>query len=97
MEIFLLIVALPLSSELVFRGLLLPELSKYLGAAAAVAVTTLLFALWWPVLGWEASVIVGIVTSSLYLRTRNIIAPTIANSLATILIGAGAVLLSVWR
>lgn len=82
--LLLLAVALPLASEVVFRGIILRTLRVCAGAPAAVVASTVLFAVWWPVLGWYGSAVLGLVSALLYIRTRGILASVVANSVCTV-------------
>ncbi|MGH9533525.1 MAG: lysostaphin resistance A-like protein [Terriglobales bacterium] len=91
--ILLLAAALPLASEVVFRGIILRTLRGCAGAPAAVVASTVLFAVWWPVLGWYGSAVLGLVSAVLYIRTRGILASVVANSICTV--GSAAIVVAV--
>ena len=80
----LLALALPIASEIVFRGIVLRSLAQFVSMPAAVVASALLFTLWWPVLGWSGSATLGVVSAILYVRTRSLIAPIIANSVLSV-------------
>src|SRR2546428_10956296 len=73
----LLAVALPVASEMVFRGIVFRTLTAYASVPAAVIGSSLLFAYFWPVLNWFAGIILGMVSGILYYRTRSLTASII--------------------
>src|ERR1051325_2483737 len=84
--IFVLLVvifALAFTSEVVFRGIVFKTLAQYTTIPAAVLASCLLFACFFPVLGFMAAIILGVMSSTLYYRTKNLIAPVTANALFT--------------
>jgi membrane protease YdiL (CAAX protease family) len=82
--VLLLALALPLASEIVFRGIVLRSLAQFVSMPAAVVASALLFTLWWPVLGWYGSVTLGVVSAVLYVRTRTLTASVVANSVLSV-------------
>lgn len=91
--ILLLALAIPVVSEVVFRGIVLRSLARLVSVPAAVVASTLLFALWYPVLGWYGSVALGVISAFLYVRTRTLTASVVANSVLSV--GSAAIILAV--
>lgn len=81
--ILLLAIALPIASEVVFRGIVLRVLLAHVSRPAAVVASTMMFVLWWPVMGWYGSAALGIVSGIIYLRTRSLTSAIIANGVLT--------------
>lgn len=78
---FLLIVlAVPISSEAVFRGIIFKSLVQYMSVPAAVIISSALFAYMWPVLNVQTALVIAITTSLLYYYTRSLLAPIIADA-----------------
>lgn|ERR1051325_1148970 len=75
------ILALAFSSEIVFRGIVFRTLALYTTIPAAALASCLLFACFFPVLGFVVAIILGVMSSILYYMTKNLIAPVIANAL----------------
>jgi membrane protease YdiL (CAAX protease family) len=90
-DLVVFIVALAVSSEMVYRGVMFRTLAGYATVPAAILGSGLLFAYVYPVLSFYAAIILGIASAILYYRTRNLLAPTIANALFTV--GGGALTL----
>jgi membrane protease YdiL (CAAX protease family) len=82
--VLLLAVALPIASEIVFRGIVFRSLTRHVSVPAAVVASTLLFVLWWPVLGWYGSITLGVVSAMLYLRTRTLTASIVSDGVLTV-------------
>ncbi len=80
----LLAVGLPVTSEMVFRGIVLRTLAEYASPPAATIASSLLFAYFWPVQSWAVGIILGIVSAVLYYRTRTLTAPIVANAVLTV-------------
>ena len=75
-------VVAPVWEELLFRGFLLPSLARRLPPAAAVAATSLLFALvHFTQEGFVPLLVLGAVFGAAYARTRNLLAPVALHSL----------------
>lgn len=89
--VLLLGVALPIASEVVFRGIVLRSFAYFVSVPAAVVASTLLFALWWPVMNWYGSVVLGVISAILYVRTRTLTASVVANSVVSL--GSAALIL----
>jgi membrane protease YdiL (CAAX protease family) len=87
----LLAVALPIASEMVFRGVVLRTLSEYVSIPAAIVASAVLFAYCWPVLDWYESIIPGMICGLLYHRTRTLTASIIANAILSA--GSGVLLI----
>lgn len=92
--LLLLVVALPIVSEMVFRGVVLRTLAEYVSVPAAIVASSLLFAYWWPVLDWYEAIVLGFVSAILYYRTRSLTASIIANAVLTTASGVLIVLLA---
>lgn len=90
-DLVVFIIALAVSSEMVYRGVMFRTLTGYATVPAAILASGLLFAYIYPVLSFSAAVILGIVSGILYHRARNLLAPTIANAVFTV--GGGALTL----
>jgi membrane protease YdiL (CAAX protease family) len=82
--------ALPIASELVFRGVILRTLAEYVSIPAAIIASSVLFAYWWPVLDWYEAIIIGLVSAILYCRTRTLTASVIANAILSV--GSGVLI-----
>jgi membrane protease YdiL (CAAX protease family) len=91
--ILLLALALPIVTEVVFRGIVLRSLARIVSVPASVVASTMLFALWYPVLGWYGSVALGVISAILYVRTRTLTASIVANSVLTV--GSAAIIIVV--
>ncbi|HXZ42781.1 MAG TPA: CPBP family intramembrane glutamic endopeptidase [Terriglobales bacterium] len=89
--VVLFVVALGLSSELAYRGVVFRTLVETASVPAAVVGSCLLFAWVYPALSFPVATILGVVSALLYYRTRNLIAPIIANIVVTL--GGGALTL----
>lgn len=94
--LLLLGLALPIASEVVFRGIVLRSLAHFVSMPAAVVASTLLFTLWWPVLSWSGAAVLGVVSAILYVRTRTLTASVVANSVLS-LGSAGLILMIAFR
>jgi membrane protease YdiL (CAAX protease family) len=87
--IFLVILlAIPIASEIVFRRIILEALSEHIGVVGAVIVSSFVFALVWPVFGTLFGLVLGIIISMLYIRTRSLLACISADIIATMSAGA---------
>lgn len=84
------VLALPIASEMVFRGVILRTLAEYVSIPAAIIASSVLFAYWWPVLDWYEAIVVGLVSAILYCRTRTLTASIIAN--AVLSVGSGVLI-----
>lgn len=74
--------AAPIWEELMFRGFLLPSLGRYLPAPAAVAATSLIFALvHFSREGLLPLLLLGCVFGGAYAASRNLLAPIALHSL----------------
>src|SRR5260370_9487334 len=82
----LLVFLLPITAEIVFRGIFLRELLQNISAVSAVIVSTLLFVLSWPAFNLIAGAALGLVAGILFYRTRSVLACVVAN--ATFTVGA---------
>lgn len=88
--------ALPVATEMVFRGIVLRTLQAYASPAAAILVSTVLFATLWPVFNFLIALVLGTVTGLLYRWRRSLVAAIVANSVMTISAGT-YVLWLIWR
>jgi len=79
---------LPVSAELVFRGVVQSTLASYVTPLAALLVSAVLFADIWPVFSFPAGIVLGIATGSLYRWKGNLLACVMANAVMTICGGA---------
>jgi membrane protease YdiL (CAAX protease family) len=88
--LFVLVVclAIPIASELVFRGIILESFLERIGVIGAVLVSSFAFALLWPVFGMLVGSVLGIVVSILYVRTRSVVACIFADIVVTGLVSA---------
>jgi len=75
--------ALAVSSEIVFRGIVFRTFARYARIPAAALASCLLFAFFFPVLGFAAAAILSVTSSILYYKTKNLLAPIFANALFT--------------
>ena len=66
-------------SEIVSRGVLLRTIAGYTTTPAAILASASLSGAIYPALGFPAAVVLGLACSVLYSRTRNLLAPIIAN------------------
>ncbi len=91
LELLLIILALAISSEVLFRGVVFRTFERCASVPAAVIASCFLFAVACPVFGYPAAIILGVVAAVLFYRTRNLLASIIANALFTL--GGGAIML----
>jgi len=82
------IVALPVIMEVVFHGIVYKSLRRCWGVYPALAVSSVLFSYFWPLLAGYVAVPLSVVTWFLYEKTRSLIPGMIAGvlSLATIFV-----------
>jgi membrane protease YdiL (CAAX protease family) len=83
-DLLFFIFALAVSSEIVFRGIVLRTIARYAGVPAAALASCLPFAYIFPVLGFAPAIILGVTSSILYDKTRTLLAPILANALFTV-------------
>ena len=76
----LLILAVPLSTEVVFRGIIFKTLLKHTTPAAAVIASSVLFAFVWPLFGVVVAFMLGLSNALLYYRSRSLLPPIFANA-----------------
>ncbi len=88
-----LLTIVPLTGEMVFRGIVFRTLLGYVSLPAAIIVSSLLFANLWPVLSPIAAVILSIVSCVLYYRMNSLLPSIIASAVAPICSGS----LLLWR
>ena len=75
-----LIILSPIAEELFFRGFLLQKLSGKWGLKAGLLISSIVFAVFHPnILG---SLITGLLTALIYIKTQNIFAPILCHSLS---------------
>ncbi len=80
----LLVVILPIGSEIVFRGIVFGTLLDQLGFPAALLSSSLLFAYVWPVYDAGVALLLGIATAIVYHRSHSLIPGIIANFILTL-------------
>lgn len=85
------VLALAISSEIVFRGIVFRTLKGYASAPAAVFASCLIFATVCPVFSYPNAIILGVVSAILFQRFRNLLAPITANVL--FMLGGSAIML----
>ena len=81
--LIVLIVGLAVTGEIVSRGIVLRTLVNYASTPAAILGSGALFAAIYPVFSFPVALILGIASGILYFRTRNLLAPIIANAVFT--------------
>lgn len=82
---FLLVtIAVPITSEMVFRGIVFKTLTERVTVPAAVVASCLLFAYFSPVFGFTRGMVLGVISAALFYRTRSLIPAVIANMFLTI-------------
>lgn len=92
LELLLVILALAISSEVVFRGVVFRTLALHASVPAAVVASCFLFVMVCPVFtSYPAAIILGVVAAVLFYRTRNLLASIVANVLFTL--GGAAIML----
>ena len=91
--VIVLVLLLPVLSEMFFRGLLFRVLLQNMSAAASTMVSALLFTLYFPALNWIALSILGLLNSFLFYRTRSVLACIVANSFFML----GVIVFLIWR
>jgi len=72
-------VLLPVTSELVHRGIIFNAFLQSSGLVSATLLSAVVFALVWPVFNWIIGLLLGIVTALLYRRFRNVAPAIVAN------------------
>ena len=88
LDLIFFVIALAVSGEVIYRGIVFRTLSDYASVPAAVFGSCLLFAYVCPVLSFPAAIILGAVSAILYYTTRNLAASIIANATFTFAGGA---------
>jgi membrane protease YdiL (CAAX protease family) len=91
LHLVLFILALSVTGEIVYRRVVFRTLADYTSVPAAVLGSCLLFAYISPVFSFPFAIILGAVSAILYYKTRNLLAPIIANVVLTL--GGGALTL----
>lgn len=91
--LLILVLVLPLLSEVFFRGILLKQLMESVSTILAVILSVILFMFWWPVGGFVSAGVFGLAAGLLFYWTRSILACVAANFLFTI----GLMALQIWR
>jgi len=85
--LLLLLIALPISTEMVFRGIVFRTLAEHASVPSAVVGSCLLFAYFSPVFNPIVGAILGVVCAILHYRTRSLVPPIIANGIMTLVEG----------
>jgi membrane protease YdiL (CAAX protease family) len=78
LTLLMLVVLIPISTEIVFRGIFLKVLLEHASGAASILGSSLLFAVFWSG-GLEFGVILGFISGILFYRTRHLIASMTAH------------------
>lgn len=84
LNLLFVVISLAVTSEIVFRGIVLRTLARYASIPAAALVSCLVFASVFPALNFGAATILGATSSILYYKTKNLLAPIFANALFTV-------------
>jgi membrane protease YdiL (CAAX protease family) len=84
LEGLLVLVALPLTAELLFRGVAQRLLARYVSPAAAILVLALLFAGIWPFWGFPLALVLGLLSGVLYWWRRSVLTCIVANIAMTV-------------
>ncbi len=84
LQLFLLVIAIPFTSEIVFRGMVFRRLAEHMTLSAAVIASTALFMMWWPVLGWYAAASLGLVSAGLFRKTGTLTASITASAVLSL-------------
>jgi membrane protease YdiL (CAAX protease family) len=82
--VILFAILLPISSEIVFRGIIFKTLSESSSVVPAVLLSAFVFALVWPIYDSIVGFLLGIATALLYHRFRNVFPAIVANAVLTI-------------
>ncbi len=77
-------ILLPVSTEIVFRGIIFKALLESSSVVPAVLLSALAFALVWPIYNSIIGLLLGIATALLYERFRNVFTAIVANAVLTI-------------
>jgi len=80
----LFVILLPISSEIVFRGIFFKSFVASATPVAAVLLSGVFFALLWPVYNPLTGFLLGVTNALLYYRFRNVVVPFVANATLTI-------------
>jgi membrane protease YdiL (CAAX protease family) len=83
LELVLLVVALPVAGELVFRGIVFRTLCEHVSVPAAVIGSTLAFAYLSPVFDAPTRILLGLGSAALFYKTRNLASSIAANIVMT--------------
>jgi membrane protease YdiL (CAAX protease family) len=89
----LLFLAIPITSEYVFRGVIFGDLKENTGLFAAALGSSILFAYLWPMYGLLLGFLLGMVTALLYDRMNSLVPSMISNIVFTFT----SVCLLAWR
>jgi membrane protease YdiL (CAAX protease family) len=81
--LLLFLVALSVSTEIFFRGIVFRTLEEQTGLFAAAVASSLIFAWFWPVLGFWMGAVLGAGAALLYYRRNSLLPGAIANGTAT--------------
>jgi membrane protease YdiL (CAAX protease family) len=79
--------ALPVASEMFFRGVFLAQLLDSMPVVPALLLSIIVFAWTWPLFNSVPGLALGLVSSILFYRTRSVLACVVANATATVAIG----------
>jgi membrane protease YdiL (CAAX protease family) len=85
--VVLVVVLLPLASEIFFRGIFFRQLLESMPLAPALILSTALFTWAWPMFNSIAALALGLLSGVLFYRTRSVLACIVANATATIALG----------
>ena len=88
LDLVLLVIALAVGGEVVYRGIVFRTVAEYASLPAAMLGSCFLFAYICPVFSFPAAIILGIASAILYYTTRNLLAPITANAVFTLAGGA---------
>lgn len=83
-DLLFVILALSVTSEVAFRGVVFRTFAGYASVPAAALLSCLLFAYIFPALGFLVAIILGVTSSILYYKTRNLLAAIFANAVFTV-------------
>jgi membrane protease YdiL (CAAX protease family) len=87
MLVVLVVVLVPVASELFFRGIFFRQLLESMPLTPALILSTALFTWAWPMFNSIAAIALGLLTGLLYYRTRSLLACIVAHATANIALG----------
>lgn len=85
------VLALAVSGEAVYRGIVFRTLERYASAPASLFASCLVFAVVCPVFSYPAAIVLGVTSAVLFYKTDKLLAPIVANALFTL--GGGGIML----